>query len=286
MRCVSVKFVFGLAALAAAPVLAQGAAPGVPVSVPNRMQPPTTKAWTVTIGFAPIAAPAWQGSKTTAFSIFPDLRVNYRDVVFASIPDGLGWNAVNQDGWKLGPLVKFRFAREQDTGGSPFLISGKSDALLGLGNVGAAGEAGGFAQVHIWDRKLRARAELRYGFGGYDGAIADTLLSYSGRYKFIGYSFGARATFAGPGFTNAYFGVDPVQSANSGLPVYKAGGGVVSYGLNAGAVVPVSRHSALSFFTGYDWLGGAVVNSSLVQQRGQQGQFAIGMGYGYRFGWD
>ena len=95
-----------------------------------------------------------------------------------------------------------------------------------------------------------------------------------------------RATFAGPGFTNAYFGVDPVQSANSGLPVYKAGGGVVSYGLHAGAVVPVGRHSALSFFTGYDWLGGAVVNSSLVQQRGQQGQFAIGMGYGYRFGWD
>jgi hypothetical protein len=29
-----------------------------------------------------------------------------------------------------------------------------------------------------------------------------------------------------------------------------------------------------------------VVNSSLVRQRGQQGQFAFGMGYGYRFGWD
>ena len=47
----------------------------------------------------------------------------------------------------------------------------------------------------------------------------------------VGYSVGARATFAGPGYTNAYFGVDPQQSIASGLPVYEAGGGVVSLSL-------------------------------------------------------
>ena len=67
---------------------------------------PSEAGWSVTIGLAPVLSPAWQGSRDMALSIFPDLRVNYGDVIFASIPEGLGWNAVNTNGWKAGPLAK------------------------------------------------------------------------------------------------------------------------------------------------------------------------------------
>ena len=126
--------------LSTSPVLAQTTSP------PTSQRPPAPSAWTMTLGIAPVVAPVWQGSRDHGLSIFPDLRVNYKDTLFLSVPDGLGWNAVNRDGWKIGPLAKLRFGRQENTGGSPFLITGGSTALLGMGDVDLAGEFGDFAQ--------------------------------------------------------------------------------------------------------------------------------------------
>lgn len=265
--------------------LAQGAAPGVPVST-QRAQPPRPKAWALTVGLAPIYTPVWQGSRDSALSIFPDLRLNYRDSVFLSIPDGLGWNAINRNGWKIGPVIKPRFGRNENTGGSPFLVTGGSTALIGLGTIGFAGEVGGFVQYGFGVGKTKARAEVRQGFGGHDGALADLQLSHSDRAGKFFYSIGARSTFAGAGFTNRYFGVDAAQAAASGLPVSRVGGGLVSYGLNGALVRPLNRNATLTMFSGYDRLGDVVADSSLIRQRGQRGQFSIGLAFGYRFGWD
>src|SRR5690606_32493799 len=119
---------------------------------------------------------AWQGSRDMVLSVFPDLRVNYKDEIFASIPEGLGWNMVNRDGWKAGPLAKIRFGRDEDRGGSPFLVTGGSDALVGLGDVDAAAELGGFVEKRIGD--WRGRLEVRRGFGGHEGVLADASLAY------------------------------------------------------------------------------------------------------------
>ena len=71
-----------------------------PAAAPGR--PPPDEGWSVTVGAAAVANPAWQGSKDYVLSIFPDLRVNYGETLFASIPDGVGWNAVNANGWRAG----------------------------------------------------------------------------------------------------------------------------------------------------------------------------------------
>ena len=277
---------FLLLGLIGTPAVAQVAAPGVPTSA-QRPGPPPAKAWTITVGFAPVFSPAWQGSRDQALSIFPDLRLNYRDAVFASIPDGLGWNAINRDGWKLGPLAKIRFGRQEATGGSPFLISGGSDALIGFGDIGLAGEFGGFAQKTIG--KLRLRAEVRQGTGGHDGLVADTLLAWGNRTrdgKWL-YSLGLRATFADADYTQAYFGVSPAQAAAAGLPAYRTGSGLVSSGLNASLTHPIGRFGrdgAVTLFGGYDRLGDTVADSSLIRERGKRDQFSLGLAYGYRFG--
>ena len=109
-----------------------------------------------------------------ALSLFPDLRVAYGDVFFASVLDGVGLNLIRQDGWRAGPLVKIRFGRDEDGRGSPFQIIGGSDALRGFGNVGVAGEAGAFAEKRFGPREAwRARVEVRQGFGGHQGTIGD-----------------------------------------------------------------------------------------------------------------
>lgn len=241
--------------------------------------------WSITVGVAPVVSPAWLGSRDTTLSVYPDLRINYADIIFASVPDGVGWNAINADGFKAGPIGKVRFGRDEDDGGSPFLISGKSAALRGLGDVSAAAEIGGFFETRFGQtRAWRLRGEVRRGFGGHEGIIADASLSYRIRAGRTMINAGPRAGFASKNFMQTYFGINALQSTRSGLPQHNARGGLLSYGIGGSVVHPLDRSSAVTLFAGLDRLGGAAANSPLIEQRGRRMQFTLGFGYGWRFG--
>ncbi len=249
--------------------------------------PPAPPTWVLTVGVAPIVAPAWQGSRDTAFSIFPDIRLAYKDAVFASVQEGLGWNAINRDGWKIGPIARLRFGRRESTGGSPFLVAGGSDALRGFGNVGLAGEFGGFVQYSP-DRRLALRTEVRQGTGGHEGLVAEPSLRFTDRAGAFRYSLTARSTFASAKYTQVYFGVTPDQAARAGLTAYQTSGGLVSAGLGGTLTRPLGsrgQHGALTLLAGYDRLGNAAANSTLIRERGRRDQLSIGLAYGYRFTW-
>lgn len=280
--------------ITATPAFAQqGPAPGVPTTLQGAMaqRPPAPKAWTLGLGIAPIYAPIWQGSRDHGLSIFPDLRLNYKDDVFFSIPDGLGWNTLNQDGWKIGPLAKIRFGRQANSGGSPFLVTRGSTALRGMGDVDLAGEFGGFAQKSLVNGKLRLRAELRQGTGGHDGLIADTIIGWSDRKRDASllWNLSLRATWADSEYSNTYFGVNAAQSLATGLPVSRTGSGLISAGVSGALTKPLGRfgrNGAITLFTSYDRLGDVVADSSLIRQRGQRDQVSVGLSYGYRFSWN
>ena len=229
-------------------------------------------------------SPAWQGSRDMALSIYPDIRLNYSDEIFASVPEGVGWNMVNRDGWKIGPLAKIRFGRDETKGGSPFLVAGGSDALLGLGDVSAAAELGGFVEKRLGSASpLRARLEVRRGFGGHEGALADGSLSYQVRAGRSIVNIGPRVTLASEDYMQTYFGIDAAQSQRSGLAPYSAGGGLLSYGVSGSMIRPLGQHGAVTVFTGLDRLGGEAGRSPLIRERGRRTQFSVGIGYGYRF---
>lgn len=251
-------------------------------------QPPgrggaTPPDWVLTVGAAPVVSPVFQGADQYGLSVFPDLRLNYKDLFFASVPDGIGYNVINTARWKVGPLAKLRFGRQEDSGGSPFLITGETNALQGLGEIDLAGELGGFVQ---YDRgALRLRAELRQGFGGHDGVVADVSLTRQGRIGSVSYSVGPRLALGTAAFLQPYFGIDVRQAAATGLPHHAADGGIVSLGIGGAMVKPLGSRAAITLFAGLDHLGRPVRESPLVRERGSPVQFTAGLGYGYRFGW-
>lgn len=252
-----------------------------PAAVPSG-HPQVREGWSVTVGAAAVASPAWQGSRDMAFSIFPDLRVNYGGRFFASVPEGIGWNVVDAEGWRAGPIAKIRFGRDEDDGGSPFLISGGSDALSGMGDVKAAAEVGGFVQKSFGDAaQWRARGELRRGFGGHEGIIADLSVDRRLRLGAVRVSVGPRATIASGDFMQTYFGIDAQQSQRTGLTRYDAEGGLLSYGVGGSVIRPLGRRSALTFFTSLDRLGEPAADSPLIRERGRSTQFSLGLGYGF-----
>ncbi len=266
--------------MAAAPALAQGTTP--PAPPPGGARPQVAQGWSVTIGAAPVLSPAWQGSRDMALSVFPDLRITHGERLFASVPDGIGWNAVNADGWRAGPLVKIRFGRDERDGGSPFLIAGGSDALAGMGDIAAAGEAGGFAERTLGPWRLRG--EVRQGFGGHRGLVGDASLAYRLRQGRTALSIGPRLTAASRDFQRTYFGIDTGQAARTGLARYDPDGGLVSCGIGGSVVRPIGRAQAITLFTGFDRLAGPAGHSPLVRERGRRTQFTLGIGYGFRFG--
>ena len=274
--------VMAVAIMAAVPAHAQTAPAGAP---PQRTQPPAAAGWSLTVGAAAAVTPAWQGSRDMSVSLFPNLRLAYSDVLFASVVEGVGWNAINRDGWRAGPLVKVAFGRNETNGGSPFLIAGGSDALIGMGDVKAAAEVGGFVERQLGARRQwRVRGEVRRGFGGHEGVIADASVDYQLRFGRTIASVGPRITAATSAYTQTYFGIDAGQSLRTGLSRYDADGGIVSYGLGGVVIRPLDRRSVVTLFTGLNRLGAPAGDSPLIRERGRRTQVTLGLGYGFRFG--
>ncbi|MGR8948664.1 MAG: MipA/OmpV family protein [Gammaproteobacteria bacterium] len=230
--------------------------------------------WRIGLGLAPIVSPVFEGAEDYGFSVFPDLRFQYRDTFFASVPEGLGYRVLNLPNLKAGPIARIRFGREEDDGGSPFFITGSADGLEGLGDVDAAAELGGFVRYDI--AEWRARFELRRGFGGHEGVVGDVSLDYTGGDSGFRYAFGPRMRFGSSDFVDPYFGVDGRQSMRSGLPTYDADGGINSAGLGVSAIIPRGRRITFVLFGGYDRLLGDVADSPLVEQRGSANQVTVG----------
>lgn len=250
---------------------------------------PANDGWTVRAGAGALLAPSFQGSRTYQLSALPGLRVAYGQRFFLSVEEGAGYALVDSGNWSAGPLLRLAFKRDED-GSSPFRIAGRREgALRGLGDVPTTAEAGGFAKVR-WGN-WSAQGELRHGIGGHDAAVGTLALSHAWRFSSpfthaagpAIVTLGPRLGFASAAYARAYFGVDPVQSARSGLRTYDTGGGVMSYGLGGVVVAPVAPRTALTLVFGYDRLGAPASRSPLVRERGSRNQAVVGLFASYEF---
>jgi|GEM_PF-260022 len=255
------------------------------VALPGNPPENSLTGWKIKVGAAALFAPAFTGSKEYQLMALPNVSLAFKELFFASVKEGVGYNLINSNGWRVGPLVKYQFARNED-GGTPFRLGGeRSTALAGLGDVKGTVECGAFAEYR--DKPLSYKAELRQGINGHNGMIGEASIAYSGVIKHDGppliYAFGPRATFANADYINAYFGIDQTQSVNSGLDRYHAGGGLVSFGIAGFMSMPLYGPVAVSLFGGYDRLAHEVADSPLVKKRGTENQCTIGVGVTYTF---
>jgi outer membrane protein len=246
---------------------------------------PKKEGWLYTVGVGVMSMPAFLGSKESMSMIFPDLKVEYGETFSASLFEGTTYKVVNGERWSLGPILKFDFGRSEDID-NPFSISGKTNALKGLGTVNATPELGGFVEYSY--EMINYSLEVRQGLFGHKGLIAETSLNLRGFLAPPGgkpslFQLGPRLMFASADYNNAYFGIDQKQSLKSGLPRYKADSGLVSYGIGAFAIVPVSKSISLGAMGGYDRLTGEAAASPLIKLRGTKGQVTGSLRINYEF---
>ncbi|CAL8981324.1 MipA/OmpV family protein [Rhodoplanes serenus] len=246
-----------------------GAAPGA-YPPPGAYAPPAPPAWIVTIGVEGRVEPEFLGGDS--FTVRPapifGLRRAGTPEQFRAPRDGAGIALFETQNLKIGPNFKLRARRQESD----------SSALYGLGDVNWAFEVGGFVE-YWWAPWLRSRAEVRQGFGGHTGVVADLsadlvvpvtpALTLSG---------GPRLSFASEKALDPYFSIDPWQSFVSGLPTYQAKGGFQSVGAGAQARYFWTPELATHVYVEYQRLLDGAADSPLVQLRGSPDQVTFGFG--------
>lgn len=239
--------------------------------------------WQFSIAAGTLISPAYLGADDYQISAFPNFSVQYRDLFFASL-EGAGFNLLNQNGFRAGPIAKYDFGRSED-GSNPLGFGSDSNDLKGLGDVDGTVELGGFFEYTF--RQFSAKVELRQGLGGHDGLVGEAQIKYYNTIDLAGrpiiYSLGPEISFADESFNSAFFDVNASQSAASGLTQYDAGAGINTIGFHASLVVPVTERVSLIGFGGIDQLVGDIADSSLVQERGSETQGVFGVMLNYRF---
>jgi outer membrane protein len=237
--------------------------------------PSLSGVWTVTIGANGNLQPDFEGGKQYRASALPVPSIHRPGSreAFVSPRDNAGLALFDWGPFSAGPVGKLTSAR----------TAGQNTALNGLGDVGTTLELGGFAEYFPVDW-LRARAEVRRGFGGHDGVVADfsadLIVPIVQR---VTWSGGPRFTWEDTRATAPYFGITAAQAAASGLPAFDAKGGAHAVGAGTQVRFQVDPHWEVHSYVEYDRLLGSAAASPLVTLRGSPDQVRIGLGASYAF---
>ncbi|HEV2080083.1 MAG TPA: MipA/OmpV family protein [Allosphingosinicella sp.] len=251
-------------------------ATAAPAAAQNSDKKNDTSLLIVTIGGGVQLTPEFPGADIGSLKPLPliDVRKAGTDPSFRTPDQSLGFALLRGEGFRAGPAVRLGERRDEE------------DAIEGIGDVGRAIEVGAFAETYLTP-SFRARGEVRKGFGGHEGLLADL-----GADMIIGkvtqplhFSIGPRARFADGRYMRAFFAIDAEQSAATGLPLHDADGGLHSVGALGSMKYRTSSPWGAQGFVRYDRLLGDAADSPLVRSsEGSRNQFQLGLGLTYSFG--
>ena len=257
-------------------LLGAGATHAQPTSIGSEPAGPPPRDWTFDIGPGVVMAPWFEGGAWYRAFPVPNLDLRYqRDKVFISARDGVGGTLFDAGGFKAGPILRYRFARNEWDG----------PGLYGTGSVPFTIEGGGFLRYdQPW---FAAKIELRRGIGGSNGLIFDALVDGKLRLSdSVFLSGGPRLSVTDATFNQAYFGINAAQSFNSGYAQYYPGAGLRSVGVGTSALWRINQKLSLVAFGAYNYLADTPANSPLVQgPAGSRNQFVVGSALSWRFEW-
>ena len=222
------------------------------------------------------AEPRFPGSKELTLLGYPSIGIRRADEPerFSAPDDGLSFSFLDTPSLRIGAVGRYRSGR--------YYGDDRRD-LFGLRDVKWSVEPGAF--VEVWPVAwLRARAEVRYGFNGYEGVVGNLgldVVQSVGRFTF---SLGPRLAFGDSGFTNAFFSVTPFEAALNGrVTPFRAHGGLTSAGVLGAVTYKWSEQWATTAYAGYDRLTGDAADSPITRRLGSRDQFTLGASVSYSF---
>lgn len=271
------------------------AEPAAPAAPPFAFSKPVFDETWATIGLGIGMVPSYAGSND--YIAFPLPLIVGRVGGVGISPNGAGFvldlnpgtpGLAPQKGPRIAFGPAFRFRNDRN-----FLI--KDEVVARAGKLDAALEVGGNVAV-TWRGVARPLDQFSIGvqarwdvLGAHEGMVIEPQINYRAP---IGRAFSlqvqASAEFVDDSFAEYYFTVNPAQALATGLPQFRADGGLnrigtvvsLSYDLDG---KPLSGGWALTGIGGYSRLLGDAADTPFTATRGSANQFIVGLGMAYTF---
>jgi outer membrane scaffolding protein for murein synthesis (MipA/OmpV family) len=276
---------------------AQAAPQGTPAGSPPSFafaKPVFDENW-ATIGLGVGLIPSYAGSND--YIAFPLPLIVGRVGGVGISPNGPGFlvdlnpgkpGLVPQKGARvaIGPALRFRNDRN-------ILI--KDEVVARAGTLDVALEAGGHVGL-VWRSVAKRLDQLSVGvqarwdvLGAHKGMVIEPQINYRAS---VGRSFvlqaQVNAEFVDDNFADFYFSVSPAQALASGLPLFRAQGGlnrvgttaILSYDLDRN---PLNGGWSVTGVGGYSRMFGDGADTPYTAIRGDANQFILGLGLSYTF---
>ncbi|HEY3657271.1 MAG TPA: MipA/OmpV family protein [Steroidobacteraceae bacterium] len=230
-----------------------------------RLFEPDLPRFRTVLGLASEVQPVYDGSHAYRVQGGPVINIQYRDIAFLATGDGLGYNFLRGDHYRVGVALAYDLGRK---------MRDDYSNLRGMGDIGAAPVGKVFASWVLSKRfPMILRIDARQFIGGVGGAVGD-----AGVYFPLPGSSKTFVMFAGPSITLAthhymqnLYGVTPQQSLASGHPVYEIGHtGTSAAGVGFSATKFVTQHWMINLDAAINQIRGGPSRSPLVETRTQR----------------
>ncbi|TDY38320.1 outer membrane scaffolding protein for murein synthesis (MipA/OmpV family) [Paraburkholderia rhizosphaerae] len=233
---------------------------GVPLE--KMFVPPAERTtWETRVGAGMTFEPRYDGSSRYHILAGPSLDIRYKDLAFLSTGEGLGVNVLQGENWRTSVALVYDLGRR-----------GHDDPqhLNGLGNINPAPEIKLAAEYVISkDFPLTFRTAITRSIGGSNGWIADVgaYMPLPGSSESFYWFAGPSVSFADSTYMNSWFGVNPAQSAASGLRQYDASAGLKSAGFGVTMIWFVNKHWFVTADGAIKRLLGSAAGSPVIQTK-------------------
>jgi outer membrane protein len=219
-----------------------------------------------TAGIAPAAFYKFEGSERWIQLLGPEVTLNL----------------LNSPTWSFGPLVNYRFGRDDDV---------DSDFVSKMEEIDDTVEAGAFLRWrHIDPNNQRNRESVRVYAqadmgdeheGWLAGVNATMFRQVSKAVDLMG---GVGYTYASDDYMDTYFGVNADNVGTSGISFYEADGGSKDVRLTVGAIVHFSTAWHMGAGVQYRKLMGDASDSPITDKYGDDNQWIGGAALVYSWG--
>lgn len=225
-------------------------------------------------------APDYSGSQDYEFVFAPAALVHWgeseRYVELAATE--LSVNLINDESWHAGPVLNYRFGRDDV----------EDDTVDRFRDIDDAVEGGFFVG---WTKKNEVDKRYQFSITGtflhdlsdtHDGFLAEVSMRYALPVaKRLTVSMGIGTTFASEDYNQTYYGVSTRDANRSGLPTFNAGSGFRDVQFSPRAVYSFTENWHLSGNVVVSRLLGDASDSPIVDDRGSSTQVFAGLGLSY-----
>ena len=235
---------------------------------------PAIPEWSVVLGIAASTTPIYSGASQYRAGGGPIIDIRYKDRIFLSTGEGLGYNFTEGRNYRASISVGLNLGRR---------MSWHYSTLHGLGDIPRA-PFFKLSGTYVISRRLpiMLRADIRKVAGGVSGIVGDlevyTPLPGSSR-RFVMFA-GPTVTLADREHLQRLYGVSERQALQSEYPVFVAHGGLQAVGFGFSATRFFTPHLLGNLNVALSELLGSPARSPLIERKAQS---SLSLSVAYRW---